>query len=339
MNQTSKYVTRLAYNSTGWQRPTQDVRAKESGKSFRNENGFGHEDWLFRNEWIIDGWRYGFVQGVNDSRKKLLKLAAPFDLRLFTMFGKDDRRYVAEIREAECLSDDQAKDAVAEFKRRGWFRDMRQEIKDAGGNVDALDSQQWAPFIINVRFRIENQNRFAPSIPVAADDPISSIKRYTLCSLANLDNKKARSLGAKKSSATDGSATDPSTAAHSRFIKQRLLNVTPEHAHMQKLLMHQLRIQFPDAKIRRETECVDVVMLRKSETVLFEIKSDLNPLSVVRQALGQIMEYAFHPSRTHKTPIRLVIVGRHPLGGDDLEYFDSIRRNFSLPVEYLVVRI
>lgn len=339
MSQTSHYVTRLAYNSTGWQRPAQDSGAKESGKSFRNENGFGHEDWLFRNEWIIDGWRYGFVQGVNNSRSKLLKLGIPFDLRLFAMFGKGDRRYVAEIRDAECLSDDEAKDAVAEFKRRGWLRDMREEIKNAGGNVGALDSQKWAPFILNMRFRLENQNRFAPSIPVTADDPISEIKRYTLCSLANLASKEARSNGAPKAGAKRGSIADPSTTAHSRFLKQRLLNVTPEHAHMQKLLMKQLRTEFPSADIRREAECVDVVMVNKGETVLFEIKSDLSPLTVVRQAFGQIMEYAFHPSRTHKTPVRLVIVGRSPLAGDDLLYFDSIKSRFALPVEYRVVAI
>ena len=339
MSQTAQYVTRLAYNSTGWQRPAEDSGAKESGKSFRNENGFGHEDWLFRDEWIIDGWRYGFVQGVNNSRSKLLKLATPFDLRLFAMLGKGDRRYVAEIRDAECLSDDQAKDAVAEFKRRGWRGDMRQEIKNSGGNVAALDSEKWAPFILNMRFRLDNQNRFARPIPVAADDPISEIKRYTLCSLANLTSKKARSNGAPKVGAKRGSTAHPSTKVHSRFLKQRLLNVTPEHAHMQKLLMKQLRAEFPDADVRREAECVDVVMVRKHETVLFETKSDLSPLTVVRQAFGQIMEYAFHPSRTHKTPVRLVIVGRRPLAGEDLLYFESITSRFSLPIEYRQVAI
>lgn len=333
------YVTRLAYNNTGWQRPASDRSVKESGKSFRAENGFGHEDWLFRNEWIIDGWRYGFVQGVNNSRPKLLKNAAPFDLRLFAMFGPGDRRYVAEIREAECLPDEHAKDAVAEFRHRGWLGGMRHEIESAGGKVAALDTQQWAPFIINLRFRLENLRRFTPPIAVAADDPVSGIKRYTLCGASNLARSGTGSIIAHQAPAEEGSSALPATNGYSRFLAQRSVDVTPEHAHMQKRLMEQLRAEYPDADVRREAECIDVVMRRADETVLYEIKSDLNPLSVVRQALGQIMEYAFHPSRTHQAPVRLVIVGRRPLEGEDLLYFESIRNKFALPIEYMEVAV
>jgi hypothetical protein len=69
------------------------------------------------------------------------------------------------------------------------------------------------------------------------------------------------------------------------------------------------------------------------------VKSDLNPLSDVRQALGQLLEYAFHPRRVHDLPIKLVIVGRRELEGDDRAYFEMIRERFALPIEYWSVRV
>jgi hypothetical protein len=43
---------RLCYNLDGWNRPR--GAAEEAGTYFA-ENGLGHEEWLFRYEWCIDG--------------------------------------------------------------------------------------------------------------------------------------------------------------------------------------------------------------------------------------------------------------------------------------------
>jgi hypothetical protein len=60
-------LARISYNSSNWQNPTGEAKKYESN-SHNRQNGFGHEDWLFRSAWQIDGWRYGFIQGVNKPR-------------------------------------------------------------------------------------------------------------------------------------------------------------------------------------------------------------------------------------------------------------------------------
>jgi len=57
-------ITRIAYNSAGWRKPTGEASKHESAGSYNQQFGFGHEDWLFRHEWLIDGWRYAFIQGI-----------------------------------------------------------------------------------------------------------------------------------------------------------------------------------------------------------------------------------------------------------------------------------
>lgn len=174
------YVARLAYNSQHWRRPATAAEVQEAGETYRNENGFGHEDWLFRNEWELDGWRHAFVQGVNRSRARLLREDRPFNLRLFTMPAPGDRRAVAEIRDVECLDDMAAEAAVAAYESLGWLDTMRAEVAAAGGRPAALDETGHAPHILNLRFRIDKLSMLDADTPLPADDPVHRLKRYGL---------------------------------------------------------------------------------------------------------------------------------------------------------------
>jgi hypothetical protein len=103
--------------------------------------------------------------------------------------------------------------------------------------------------------------------------------------------------------------------------------------------MEELKKEFPDGKIVRERDYVDVTVETSTWLIFFEIKSDLEPRTVIRHALGQILEYAFHPSRTHTLPLALVIVGRCPLPAADRKYLDRLKTEFSLPLEYRAVPV
>jgi hypothetical protein len=75
----------------------------------------------------------------------------------------------------------------------------------------------------------------------------------------------------------------------------------------------------------------------ETEIILYEIKSDLEPRTVIRQALGQILEYAFHSPRERKLPVRLFIVGRNAPSPEDQKYLNLLKAKFLLPLEYRVV--
>jgi hypothetical protein len=114
---------------------------------------------------------------------------------------------------------------------------------------------------------------------------------------------------------------------------------TPEHARIQTQLMKELNKEYPGADIRCEEDFIDVKVQTKQELILFEIKSDLDPKTVIRYALGQILEYAYHPSREHSPPVRLVIVGRNQLSNADAIYMTRLKQDFGLPIEYRVVSL
>lgn len=47
---------RICYNTEDWQFPTGDARDLEVKLSFAAMNGYGHEEWLFRYEWMLSGY-------------------------------------------------------------------------------------------------------------------------------------------------------------------------------------------------------------------------------------------------------------------------------------------
>lgn len=324
-------ITRIAFNSDGWRRPTGEAAEIEGGQTYTVLNGFGHEDWLFRNEWIIDGWRYAFLQGVGKSHPKLVRDGKPFDVTLFTIQPDKRRRFVAHILDIECLSDMQAEAVHEAYVRRGWLQVMESEIRAIGGNERALGDARWAKHIFNVRFRLENVNYFSPDSFALPDDPIILRSRYILRD-ALPDDMLPPAHG------RNGKTTMPNISGHVRAGTSPI-EVTPEHAIMQMRLMALLQKQFPDRRIVREADFVDVVMETDAELRLYEIKSDLSPRRVLRQAIGQLLEYAFFglDGRALTKKTTLIVVGRNPLSKDDEGYLAFLRQQYQLPIEYLVM--
>ena len=53
---------RICWNTAGLQSPT--GTATDGPDSYYGEHGFGHEEWLFNCDWLIDGYRHGFLQPI-----------------------------------------------------------------------------------------------------------------------------------------------------------------------------------------------------------------------------------------------------------------------------------
>ena len=325
-----KTITRIAYNSADWHHPTGDAAQQEMEGPYNNVNRFGHEDWLFRDEWQIDGWRYAFIQGVGNSRTKLVRERKPFDIVLFSLQPDKRRRYVAEIEDAECLDDTQAEEAVSVFKRNGWLRTMEEEIHAIGGAVEALGNARWANHILNVRFRLGNVYRFPRDTFASGAD--LKLNRYTLRGVDRLREKLVRN-GRRR-----GASDFPSVADYTRRAVGPV-QVSPEHARMQAILLKELQGEFPGARVVCEENFIDVLVETSSELSLYEIKSDLAPRTVLRLAIGQLLEYSYFQIAGKGRNVTLVAVGRNPLSNEDADYLAHLRETVGLPFEYRAVSV
>jgi hypothetical protein len=302
--------------------------------SYNNLNGFGHEDWLFRNEWQIDGWRYAFIQGIGHSHDKLLRERNPFSVTLFTVHPDKRRRYVAYIESAECLDNTQALDALATFKKNGWYATMKHEIHNVQGDVSAFGNAKWAIHVLNVRFRLENVHRFPGDAFASVGDPVYTLNRYVLTDVDRLRAKVAQISG------RSGSTDFPSVTTHARSGSGPV-SVSPEHARIQAALMRELQKEFPNGRVVREENFIDVLVETADEVRLYEIKSDLAPRTVLRTSIGQLLEYSYPYlcSRGNTRSVTLIAVGRNELSNEDAVYLAHLRNQLGLPLEYRAVSV
>ena len=78
---------------------------------------------------------------------------------------------------------------------------------------------------------------------------------------------------------------------------------------------------------------IDVVVRRsEDEFWYYEIKTALSPRACLREAFGQLMEYAYWPGAREAK--RLIVCGESPLDRDGEEYLQQLKRRFALPIDY-----
>lgn len=65
---------------------------------------------------------------------------------------------------------------------------------------------------------------------------------------------------------------------------------------------------------------------------IFEIKTSRSPRDCVRQAVGQLLEYAYWPGSPHCS--KLWAVGPSPIDSSTTEYLGELKKQFSLPIDY-----
>ncbi|MCA8489506.1 hypothetical protein [Burkholderia arboris] len=330
------YITRLCHNTANWQRPT--GRATAETKSFFSMYGYGHEEWLFRSEWEIGGWQYGFLQGINDKNRRRSLLDSGInvaDVVLYETPGKNSRRYVARIRHVEILTDEQASDVLAEYKERGWYQKMLEEIDAVNGNRNAFGHEVWAPHVLNIRFRREDVEWYPPGTFAKPGDPVLEYRRYTFIQLKT-DAHFPEAINKRRTRA--GQLTPPVQDTHFRGGGAPR-ECSPEHGKIQKALHEELKLEYPDAKIVFEQDFVDATVQTDTETIFYEIKSDLSTRKVLRLALGQLLEYAYYWDAPPEGNIRLVAVGRTELDTEGARYLRNLTEKFKLPFEYRQVKM
>ena len=126
-------------------------------------------------------------------------------------------------------------------------------------------------------------------------------------------------------------------ASTSTTLAEKELNINLRHNTLQKALYKKLVAKHGKNNVGAELASgvgtsVDLVAQCGGKYWFYEIKTSLSPRACLREALGQLLEYAFWPGAQEAT--RLIVVGETALDKDGKEYLSCLRKRFSLPIEY-----
>jgi len=327
-------VARLCWNTKGWQEPSGRHGKLDNPESFEGEHGFGHEEWLFDHGRLIDGWKYGFIQALNRSFDSYS--GKTISLLLYTIENKKRNRYwVGSITGVEVLTEQQALQVSRLFVENGWLDEMREQLSLCdidGKKLNASDSHR----LFNLRYRPERCSPFDPMIEFPAEDLPATyygtfqkvpLKQVSVLNGAN-DAEALRSRNIDKLSST-------------RTTREHVRVIDLVHKRWQKELGKSLREQLPGAEVTVETKVggywVDIVIDMGGKRILVELKTCTLVRQAIREALSQLLEYAYWPPASPRGDVLLIVcAGREDEA--DREYMRMLRERFGMPVHYLQYR-
>lgn len=322
------YVARICWNSKGWVYPTGEAAAAEAG-TYATEMGFGHEEWLFNYEWILDGWKYGFLQPVGKSRAKLERRT--IDVRLYTISPHAEWFYVGHLGACEVLDERTAAAARTQFKKRGWFKDMVEQLDHVGGNQEGLHYDE-AVWVFNIRFKPSDAVLYDPMVPVRPSDAIRKLRRYTLVRLSD----EQRAIEQEWRTRVGTTIRRPTGKQHREGVPAREVDLP--HNQLQNELYSLLVHRFGRDAVEMESGFADIRLRRDGATVLFELKSDSRARYAIREAIGQLLEYGYVAQQAGERVTDLIVAGPGELLPADSAYLQYLREQRGLPIRYLCMR-
>jgi hypothetical protein len=118
---------------------------------------------------------------------------------------------------------------------------------------------------------------------------------------------------------------------------QKEIDVSLRHNEMQKQLYGILAAAFGEQNVAHEHPCgeaarIDLVVKDQDQYCFYEIKTCQSPRECIRDAVGQLLEYAFWPGAPDVS--RLIVAGPVPLDEEARAYLRCLKERFSLPLEY-----
>lgn len=322
------YVARVCWNEHGWQRPSGGDVGEGAG-NYRAERGFGHEEWLLDMSRTVDGWKYGFLQPVNRSKSQVE--GQTIDVGLYTKSPKDGWFYVGRIHECEVVRADQYSDVIAAYRDHGWDKDMLAQVRAIGGDEGGL-KEDLKSFAFNVRYKPEKLDVYVPLLPIGKEERITTLRRYNLVRVDG-DLAEVETTWRGRVAARDLPSSDSGVR---RAIPATL--VEHHHVKLQEALRDVLTAAYPEAKVECELNFVDVTVHEAVGVRLFEVKTHSTARAAIREAIGQLLEYAFGHQQRGTTVLELVIAAPAEPDAPTAEYLKALTSMVQLPVRYVCFR-
>ncbi|WP_426491286.1 hypothetical protein [Hymenobacter sp. 102] len=340
-------LARVCWNTLGWQRPSGPVGKSTTATSHESGHvaGFGAEEWLFDYERLIDGYHYGFLQALNSVNEEATHAGRSFNIRLFTRNdATKEYYYVGRLMNAHVLTKQEREKAERVYLRNGWRDDMQQEIVEAGGTGN-IEMGSYAPGPFNVRFRPEDVERPDTADGLELIDDISewtASVRYKLFNDYRKPPVKSKSKEEKGAHVIFKDKPEKRKATRQRQTQGKQIELAGLHDKVQDQLFTWLKQKYAGQTISSEAFIepygtrIDVVRKRPDGSLVFyEVKVYPHIKACVREALGQLLEYAHWTSNDLSR--ELVIVSFHPTTPEVEEYLKKLEVTYKLPLSYLQI--
>lgn len=314
-------LQRICWNSLGWREPTGELSGRE--ESYVGNNGFGHEEWNFNSNDLIDGFVHGYTYYPALKQHPSIGYG-PHEICFFAISPRKERLIVGSYSNAHFLNPQE----IDALKSQYFSSDISERrIEELTAlNLDSIRGDAAArkkleaDFALNVRVRPAdvhpyNPHRLLTSEDVAGRNPLR-LNRYTRPVF--LDNLP---VGVRPEHGSDHELLEDS---YLRFTKSERKVIERRHNQISNRFRSWL-CRAGAERIVTEKHAVDVRCVFRNESYLFELKTVYRQSTrhALRDALGQLLEYSCYPGRSR--PDHFAIVLDAPPGVVELQWLHNIK--------------
>ena len=329
-------VSRLAWNTKSWVEPSGQEGKSDYSETHEKQFGYGHEEWLLDTGKLIDGYHYGFLEPIRKQQAAFSNKT--YNVWLYSIDGVSGIRYwVGEINNLEVLDEEESKAAYEFYKKQGWLEEMENQLRTISSTAaDKFSKDNY--FIFNVKFRPTDLVFNDPLVELPVDHPIAKQTRYVF---ANFSNDFIVNNGFPDNTKFIEPPRFPQnnepllTKQYTR--KEKSIEITYLHNIISDKLVRYLQ-NHGEKNVNPEYSGftggrIDIMVRNNDGLIFYEIKTYNSIKASIREAIGQLMEYAFWPNVQNAKELIIVTPPSGELE-DTKKYLKHIRDTYHLPIFY-----
>ncbi len=343
-------IARLCWNSQSWEYPSGKNGKNSNADSYEYMYGFGWEEWLLDTSKLIDGYHYGYIQGIANHHEKYyresMEQGKNYDIYLYSIENKSKQRYwLGVIKDVQIISKEESAEVYKEYKKKGWLNEMEEQLLHVGANIDSFysDAHQGEGFAV-LKYKPKNLKLHNSALPFSKDDP--AVPSFYYSNLLNFQ-------GEPTSFPNDYYQPDKKSksfifkAGHNKrnennyvyLTKQSTNEKTQIHNSIQNSIFNQFCQKYGENNVGTEQfiegTFIDLVIkMREDEYIFFEIKTASSPKLCIRESIGQLLEYGYYHN-INITVKKFIIVGYHSIDADAKQYLNRLKEKSNLPIFYI----
>lgn len=322
-------ISRVCWNQNNWVKPSGRLGKSNDKKSFEFQTGFGHEEWLFDTTKLIGGYHYAFLQTVAKSWDKYD--GQQFSITLYTINSvTNEKWWIGRIDKVEVVSKDEAVAIGRIYLTKGWYNEMYSQLQAVDANVTRSEVRNIVPCI-----RFKKESLYLPDEPIEIANPKATLGSFYYVLLNDSPSGKMPIGGRAGIRFKPGNRIKKERSR--RSYSRGNTEIELVHNRMVSSIYVQLALQYGKKAVGTEIDtgygtAIDVAVRKGSKYDIYEIKTGNNLKVCIREALGQILEYALYPDLNCAAD--LVLVSYHKASTNIRKYLKHLREVLGIRLYY-----
>lgn len=326
-----KKISRICWNTHGWRKPSGSQGKSKNKKLYECRYDFGHEEWLLDTTKLINGWHYAFLQPIGLHHDKYVHQS--FNISLYSINDDSKSRWwVGRIKELEVVSREESSKAYSTYKKKGWLKEMERQLGSVGANVEKFRATTPGNFAV-VKYRPKSLDLLDAPLEFSPNDNAIGANYYVLLN----EKQQPRLLsGTGKFSFVPGHKQKRATAKSN--YEAHSVDIDLVHNTIQMGIYRQLIKKYGKENVGTELNAgngskIDVVLRdNDGKFIFFEIKTSYSVKLCLREAIGQLLEYAYLGKGANAK--KLIVVSPNKINSETRAYIRKVRTLFKIPLYY-----